>query len=98
VQAVEDEVKRELELAVIIARPEGAPMGDRERHFRRIRKGGRELGGETGRGLRIGTRGIVEDTLGEPEHLAAEDVQGVVCLCDREAAFTEDAEHRVDIR
>ena len=86
-QAVEDEVECELELAIVIARPEGTPVSDSERHLRRVREGGRELVGETDRGLRIGVRGIVEDSLGEPEHSAAEDVQGVVRLCNREVAF-----------
>ena len=56
VQAVEDEVERELEFAIVIAMPEGASVGDRDRHLCRIRKSGRELVGEAG-GLRTGIRG-----------------------------------------
>ena len=41
--------------------------------------------------------GVVEKILRETEHAAAEDVQGVMRLGDREATFAEDAEHRVDV-
>ena len=73
-------------------------MGDRERHLGRVGKGGCESWGKAGRAFRISVRGIVEQLLGEPEQPAAEDVQGAVCLRDREAASAKDAEYRVDVR
>src|SRR5689334_22312244 len=75
VEAVEDEVERERELGVVVARYKGTGVGDREGHLDGVRMGGAELAGEFGRRLGIEIRGIVEQRLREPEHPAAEDVQ-----------------------
>ena len=36
-QAVEHEVQCELELVIVVARPKGTSMGDRDRHLRHVR-------------------------------------------------------------
>jgi NADPH:quinone reductase-like Zn-dependent oxidoreductase len=97
VEAVEEEVERERELGFVIARSEGAAVGDREGHLDDIGMGRTELPLEFGGRRRIKVPGIVEEPLREPEQEAAEDVRGVMHLRDGEAAFAKDADHRVDV-
>src|SRR5690349_13511322 len=82
VEAVEDEVERELELEVVVAFAEGTVVGDGEGHLRDVGEGGAEFAGDGGGRLGVDVGGVVEKLLGEPEQAAAEDVQGVMCLCD----------------
>jgi hypothetical protein len=59
VEAVEDEVERELELDVVIAAPKGASVGDREGHLRDVRKRGAKLAGDAGGRLRLEVSGKI---------------------------------------
>src|SRR3984957_6450397 len=81
-EAVEDEVECELELGVVVAPAEGAAVGDRQGHLHDVRMAGAECAREGGGRLRLEVAGIVEEGLREPEKVAAEDVQGVMRLCD----------------
>ena len=73
-EAVEDEIECELELGVVIAAAEGAAVGDGEGHLYDVGVAGAECAGEGGGCLWFEVAGIVEQGLGEPEQVAAEDV------------------------
>jgi len=78
-----------LEFDVVIAWSR-APVWVTARPSPRRKDGWRQRVREARGRLRIETSGVVEKVLGDPSHAAAEDGQGVMRLCDGEAAFAED--------
>src|ERR1700684_2135989 len=75
-ESVEDEIECEFEFGIVVAPAEGAAVGDREGHLHGVGMAGAEFAREGSGHLRLKVPGIVEESLGEPEKAAAEDVQG----------------------